>query len=343
MHDTTLLEPVSAAAPCGPDLEYDPSFLALEARLEAVYAERLVGPEGEDSAPDWKSIADQASELMTRSRDLRVAVVLTKAWLHLHGIEGLTRGLLLVQQLLSLRWGSVHPQLGAQGDTDGLMRVNALRSLCDARSVLARLRSTPLVRARGMAELSLRELDKSNPTPVDGSDATAIEACFIGCEVSELIATCELVSQARGAVASLEQLFTEHGLPVVLRLNELAVQLDLIQRLLTPRVRARQAAEAGARAPIVVVPGAEPAPGNGGSLQLTAANGELASRDQVVRLLDQLCAYYERHEPSSPVPILLRRAKRLTGMQFIDIVRNLAPGGLAEIETLRGPSEMENQ
>jgi type VI secretion system protein ImpA len=37
------------------------------------------------------------------------------------------------------------------------------------------------------------------------------------------------------------------------------------------------------------------------------------------------------------VPLLLERAKRLAYMDFLSIVQDLAPGGLAEVNTIRGP------
>ena len=69
--------------------------------------------------------------------------------------------------------------------------------------------------------------------------------------------------------------------------------------------------------------------------------GEINSRDDVLRVLDKICSYYERVEPSSPIPILLRRSKRLVSASFLDIVRDIAPDGLSQIENLRGkdPSE----
>jgi type VI secretion system protein ImpA len=33
------------------------------------------------------------------------------------------------------------------------------------------------------------------------------------------------------------------------------------------------------------------------------------------------------------------RAKKLVPMGFIDIIKNMAPDGLSEIETIRGPEE----
>jgi type VI secretion system protein ImpA len=61
----------------------------------------------------------------------------------------------------------------------------------------------------------------------------------------------------------------------------------------------------------------------------------------VLRILDALCDYYARNEPSSPVPMLLTRAKRLVDKSFIDIIRDLAPAGLAEAEVIGGVEKKE--
>jgi type VI secretion system protein ImpA len=360
MDDTSLLAPISADAPCGPDLEYDPAFLALESNLDNAFVERAVGPGAEEAAgPDWKRIAAQASELMQRTHDLRVAVSLTKAWLNMQGVTGLARGLSLLQQLLSLRWGSVHPQIGAQGDTDGLMRVNALRSLCDSRSLLSPLRSAPLLRARGLPALCLRDLEQAarkgngngeahsghgGHTANDGPDATVIDASFIGCDLDELSAMHETVNTARTAARSLEQLFAEHSTPAVLRLSELIAQLDAIDSQLAPRLRARRAALASNEEPQPTAAEAS-APAARSALR-TSGNGHrnaVQDREDALRDLDRICAYWEEHEPASPVPMLLRRAQRLAGMSFIELVRELAPSGISEIETLRGPNPAESE
>jgi type VI secretion system protein ImpA len=68
-------------------------------------------------------------------------------------------------------------------------------------------------------------------------------------------------------------------------------------------------------------------------------SGEIKNRDDVIRMLDKLCRYYASVEPSSPIPILLQRSKRLVSASFLDIVRDIAPNGLAEVENLRGKEE----
>lgn len=92
-------------------------------------------------------------------------------------------------------------------------------------------------------------------------------------------------------------------------------------------------------------PGAEAATGEqGGAAPVAAvaapaprASGEIANREDVLRQLDRLLEYYVRHEPSSPVPVLLKRAKTLVTADFAEIVRNLIPDGISQFETLRGP------
>jgi type VI secretion system protein ImpA len=322
--------------------------LALETNLEAAFADRAVGPEGDSLAPDWKRIAGDASALFKRTKDLRVAVTLTKAWLNQDGLRGLQRGLALVQQLLSLRWGSVHPQIGAQGDTEGLMRVNALRGLCDGRTVIGPLRSATLLRARGLPALSLRDLERAiagvdKQQEPSAPDMTVVEASFIGCDLDELERTLNVATEALASANALEQLFQEHGTPAVLRLNELIAQLEAVDGQLGPRVRARRAALQAESEPEVDVPELPPtAAGNGhhhgnGAALPARAGGAINSRNDVLRELDRICSYYDAHEPTSPVPMLLRRVKRLVSMSFLEIVRELAPSGMSEIETLRGP------
>jgi type VI secretion system protein ImpA len=59
----------------------------------------------------------------------------------------------------------------------------------------------------------------------------------------------------------------------------------------------------------------------------------------VVRALDNICAYYRRHEPSSPLPLLLERCKRLATMSFIEIVREMVPDGIPQVEIIAGKRE----
>ena len=66
--------------------------------------------------------------------------------------------------------------------------------------------------------------------------------------------------------------------------------------------------------------------------------GPIRGTDDVVRLLDDICAWYAVHEPSSPVPPLLKRASQLVGLSFAELLQAIAPGGLSEFQVLAGDS-----
>jgi type VI secretion system protein ImpA len=74
---------------------------------------------------------------------------------------------------------------------------------------------------------------------------------------------------------------------------------------------------------------------NGGTAPLSVT-GQLQSRDDVMRMLDKICEYYARVEPSSPVPLLLQRAKKLVPMSFMEIMQDLIPDGVSQAEMYRG-------
>jgi len=62
-------------------------------------------------------------------------------------------------------------------------------------------------------------------------------------------------------------------------------------------------------------------------------------------MIEKICKYYERNEPSSPVPYLLKRAQRLADKNFMDIINDLSPDALAPIRIITGdePKPTEGQ
>jgi type VI secretion system protein ImpA len=80
-------------------------------------------------------------------------------------------------------------------------------------------------------------------------------------------------------------------------------------------------------------------PTNGAAAVAAPLSGVISTPDQVIEALDKIIAYYERNEPSSPLPLLLNRCKKLVRMSFMDIVRDIAPDAVTQVEALRGRIE----
>ncbi|MFK0311073.1 type VI secretion system protein TssA [Pseudomonas sp. NPDC090233] len=326
-HLAHLAEPLSTDCPCGESLEYDADYLVLEVevqgRPEVEYGSTLT----EAIAPDWKRVHPLTLALTSRSRDLRLAVHLARAELHLHGFAGLAAGLVLIEGLLVDHWQHVHPQLDPDDDNDPQQRVNILASLCDEAGLLQELRAAPLVEAASLGRVSLRDIDLANGDASDADPAFAsramIDAVFRQAGHEHLQAVLEHLEQALKSSQHIEALLTERvGFTCAIDMGALPAML----------LRAAEAL----RQRLPQAPGEQPhqAPQSAtGGLRM---QGDITCREDVRQGLLAICTYFAVHEPTSPVPLLLQRACKLLDLNFIELLQDLAPDGLDQMAKVSG-------
>ena len=68
-------------------------------------------------------------------------------------------------------------------------------------------------------------------------------------------------------------------------------------------------------------------------------SGSIETAQDARAAIDRVIDYFKRHEPSSPVPIILERAKRLVGADFMAIMKDMAPAGLDMVRLIGGLDE----
>ena len=346
----SLLSPVSPQASCGPNLDEEAAFYALVEAARCLPKERIVGPNDASDGPNWREVSDTAAAFFTRTKDLRIAATLAKAQLRLSGVVGYSAGVHLVRELLDRYWDGVHPVLDPS-DGDATMRLNALRELSDRQSVLLPLRSVPLISLPSLGSFSFKDISAAYDAARSGnSDAvhSKTEAALNNCDTPHLQQLTAALQQSLDDLRSIERRVTDKLESQSLRLEELTSLLEQMRRLFEARLAARESTTKES----AQTEAAQEIDMNMDGLTLqsssTASAGkssgplQIRSRSDVQRMLDLLCAYYERNEPSSPVPILLKRARRLCTMSFSEIVRELTPAGTAELEVIRGPHEADN-
>jgi len=327
-----LLAAISEESPCGDDLEYDPAFGELERAAQGKPEQQM----GDEVVPaeeaDWRDVRNKATELLGRSKDLRVALQLTTALAHTDALPGFSDGLALLRGLLERYWEGFHPKLDPDDDLDPTMRVNILATLCDQESILGTVRSTPLVSSRALGRFGLREIEMAGgkadvPAGVEAPSTAAIDGAFLDCDIEDLQATADAVARAVEHADAIDTTLMEQvGYSQTCDFSPLKTVLSAARTVLNEQLARRGVGT-------VVEEGAAVA-GEPGAAQPIA--GEISSREDVVRVLDKACDYFERHEPSSPVPLLLKRAKRLISKSFLDIMRDLAPDGVPQAETIGG-------
>lgn len=336
----TLLQPVSPDSPAGDNLEYDPAFLELERIAQGKPEQHMGDAVIPAEPPDDNAVLTQATALLDRTKDLRVAAHLFQALLRRSGFEGLEQGLGLVYGLLDRYWDRLHPELDADEDNDPTMRVTALVGLCTG-SVLSALRARPLIVSRSFGQIGLRELAIAageQPQPEDGPkfEQSTVEAAFQEVDADSLERLAHTLRDALQHLSGIDAAFESHAPGRGPDLTPLAKVIRQASAAVQTRLDGRHAAPTANESP------APAASDNGAAQPARAAapvsplTGEIASREDVVRVLDKICAYYARYEPSSPLPLLLERCKRLVHMSFAEIVRDLAPDAMSQVELIAG-------
>ena len=348
-----LLEPISDDAPCGPSVEYDERYIELERLARGVAQEE--NAEGkvirEAEPPDWPEVERVASELSKESKDLRVAIYLTRARLALDGLPGFREGLDLLNGYVSRYWAAVHPQLDPADENDPSIRVNSLVSLCDNTTMLRALRMAPLTDSRQFGRISYRDYAVVNglmpPPPSSRNedeklpDMSRIDAAFAETGIERLKLLQEAAAGSLDALGAIDTALDDAvGAGNGPDLTPLEKLLGDIKGLL-----AREAAKRGGGESEDVTDGgggmASEGAGGAGAGRSVAASGAVRSRDDVLLLIDKICRYYSDYEPSSPVPLILNRTKRLVTMSFLDILKDLTPGGVQEFGVIAGIKEEE--
>jgi type VI secretion system protein ImpA len=329
---------LSPDAPCGDDLEYDPVFAEMERAAQGKPEQQFGGTIVPGEEPNWKEVQAKALELLTRTKDLRVVMHLARAVLNTGRLPDFNACLAALQQLVEQRWGQVHPRLDPDDGLDPTLRVNLLASLCDSATILKYLRKVPVVAAKTLGRFNFRDLEVAKgdaPAPPEGAPPAptlaTIEAAFMECDLEELKADAAATREAIEHVRALEAALTERvGAGQSTSLDPVITLLKPMQEVLGQQLIRRGVVE---KPP----PGEAAAGVNGeGEMAMPQAVDEIRSREDVIRVLDKLCEYYAQHEPSSPLPLLLKRAKRLTSLSFMEIIQDLAPDAVAQAKSIGG-------
>jgi type VI secretion system protein ImpA len=330
-----LLREVSPDAPCGADLEYDAAFLELNRAAAGKPAQEMGGQVIPGEEPDWGDVRNRCVQLFARTKDLRVGVLLARALLRTDGLGGLAGGLALLHGLVERHWEGVHPRLDPDDANDPTFRVNSLAGLADRDQTLLALRAMPLASSRRLGRFGLRDVEIASgaiarPEGVDSADSATIDAAFLDMDANELQASAQAAGVAIERLSALDAALAGHvGASASADFGPLRTTLRTIHQLLSQQQSRRGLGSAG-------MPAGEgasaPSPAGGAS----AMSGPVQSREDIIRVLDQCCDWYARNEPSSPVPLLLQRAKRLVSKNFLELVQDLSPSGVTEVTTIAG-------
>lgn len=329
-----LTAPLKGDDPCGEDLSSGGSLI----ELGALVAGKAESQFGAAEPPDWRKVRQTCLDLFGRSRDLRVAVDLCLALSCTEGLGGLGDGLTVLNRLLKNFWEPLYPKLDPEDKNDPTQRMNIIGDLGapvgkfgDNFRFIERLQTISLTNSRQFGKLTLGAIIEARrgPSPKEppaaGTIAPAqIEAAFRDTPADEVELTFKQTVDALAQLKAIEVFLNEKvGSVKAANLSELEKSLIAIQGVVRPFLKKAkiEGEEAGEKV----------------EKNETKVEEGISTRDDVLRVLRDVRGFYAKHEPASPIPLLVNRIERMVPMSFLELINEMAPDSMKNLNSIIGP------
>lgn len=347
-----LIRPLeSASGPCGEDLIFSADFDEIQ------QARRFDDPSlaqgewvTEVKEADWDKVVRVCETVLAkRAKDLRVAAWLTEAQGKLGGLAGLADGYALLARLCENFWDDIHPRL-EDGELE--QRIGVLDWLVNQTSRL--VRETPLTlspkgrfssidqesarataknieRNPGLAE----ELARSAPVALD-----TFEAALKDTPAPHFIAGMRDAERLKEAIKALQAVLDPRMGGDAPAFGPALDTLDDVFRFF--RRQAGDLTPADCAGNPLANAMAEPGERREPSIVWPESSGPIASREQAIRQLQEIAAFFRRTEPHSPVAYLADKAARWGSMSLHEWLRTVVKddSALARMEEMLGVDAM---
>lgn len=324
-----LLAPVPGDAPQGTDLREDfsarsPYFRLRDARSEARDAEKAA-ERGEsdavDPTPMWRNVRDLGVACLTEgAKDLEVAAWLSEALLRLNGLSGLTAGALLMKGLADQYWDVLYPLPDEYGVETRVAPVTGLNGRDGAGSLIQPLYKIPLFTRRDGTIVTLYHWHQSEE--LGGLDAARRKQRID----AGAIPFADLETEARGFGPRIFAPLREAAASAHDAWQEMAETLDekagadgpsttqvrdLLARIvgIVTRFAPPEAAPADGEAAKEAAPDGSGSAVPVGGVPMRGA-GPIATREDALKALSDIAAWFRRTEPHSPLSYTLDEAVR---------------------------------
>lgn len=342
-----LLAPIPGDAPQGTDIREDfsatsPYGRLRDARSEARDAERgqeQGDADARDPAPLWRMVRELALKTLTETaKDLEVAAWLTEAYVRSHGLAGLTAGARLMAGLAERYWDVLFPLPDDYGMETRVAPVTGLNGRDGNGSLVQPLYKTVLFNRPDGSPFAYYQYRQSEQ--LGSLDAARrqqrIEAGALlfedverearaagGRRFSALLTEAHAAHDAWQAMAAIIDEKAGTDGPSTTAVRDLLAAIAEVARRFAPAEAAQGMASPGAS------PGAEAAGGDtagsagGGFGQIAVSPGQIASREDALRALGEIAAFFRRTEPHSPLSYTLDEAVRRGRMTLPDLLNEL--------------------
>ena len=341
-----LLAPIPGDAPQGTDIREDytaqsPYNRLRDARSEARDAEKgqeAGSEDARDPTPLWRSVRDLGLKTITETaKDLEVAAWVTEAFVRSHGLAGLTAGAKLIAGLAEHYWDGVFPLPDDYGVETRVAPVTGLNGREGNGSLIQPLHKLPLFTRGDGSPVALYQYDGSALLGTLAADARSarIAAGAIPFEDIEKEARAQtrlfakLRDDAREALAAWQEMSTildekaSEDPPSTSTVRDMVGHVVEIANRYAPAEEGAPAAEGGSEGAVSAdgTPGVAMGGGVAGGISVPA--GQVVSREDALRALENLATFFKKTEPVSPLAYTLEDAVRRSRLTWPELLEEI--------------------
>jgi len=325
----TLLVPVSEDNPVGENLEYDSERQEIEAAFETSAG----GGAANEGDTDWRAIVRMIEAQSARTKDISLAVYLMRAGARMAQIDIVETGAKFLAGLVGNYWDTVHPQLEEYGFQGRKAPCEALTRIGE---FLGPLRNIILIRHPRLGEYSSVDIERFTLNGDSEDGYGMFRAAVQETPPEELEAVVQQIDTIVEALRIADGVMTAN--------SEGGTSVNF-----APTYEALKGMRSGLAAFTSLGGGEEEAgteedasaPSGGGGRSGMGAPGAIESREDVIRAIDAISDYYRRKEPTSPVPMALRRAREWVTLDFLAVLEDIAPNSVHEARSVLMPRPKE--
>jgi len=321
-----LLAPISDESPTGSNLRYvDGDLTFQQVEENRTEEDAALAVEGEGKSANWRMVVRQCEEsLSEKSKDLQLVAWLAEGLAHMEGFSGVRDGLRLAKEMIETFWERLHPGF-EEGEIILPIRANPLGWLASPRCFPVAIKAIPIATAHGdrpltWADYELSERVDEVKVKTDQSEFQRLtESGAVSGEVfklalsntpqEQLQQTLASVNECAAELENLRKLCDERfgdDAPLLVPLDELFTEIrDAVQKVVGTGEEAEVGEEGAVGAPSASV------------------GGPISSRQQALRQLGQVAAFFRQTEPHSPISYLVQRAVRWGDMPLEDLLREV--------------------
>ena len=320
-----LMQPVAADAVAGPDLAYDPKRQEIEAAFEAA----RLADRGEGEAVDWSPVIKSIKEQSRLTKDASLAVFLARAGARAQRLAEVELGCSFLAAMFETWWEQIHPSLGEYGFQG---RKGACESLVSIGDFLGPLRRVVLVSHDRLGQFTAEQIETFANQGDSAENIGMFRAALAEIDPSEIAASIKTLEDIRSAVSRVDAVLTAKAEgDTGTNFTPTYEAIDSIHKALVTVTGIGVPMDAATENPAE----ASSSGGNGGG------GGPVESRADVIRALESIIAYYSKHEPGSPIPLVLDRAKGWVNMDFLSILNDINPSSAEDAKRVLSPKAAE--